>query len=361
MLVPFRYIKLFLTKPLTPREAWIQVVGAIYNDGLQVACAAMVDWLRIALTRQGQNAASRLGQAFPPVPLVTPELHHHRWNLVVRDLPALSEGVLMVAGNNIAAGLNALVADNRIQRQLDENRRQSEQSKTPEKFFGDVGVMKLLRLCQVGTADELPPLWHTLGETPKRQHIVAIQQAFDQTAMDLNLGASPIPITPDIVSKIQTVSFQLTNFRDLSTGIHPFIFGYMSQSQATDAKGDADQFLLVQSGLGAPTLTEARTLITPSKIRLPLTLMQTAITLQNFRIAATVLFGEEHALTLKYESFMTMWASEQHDLLELSIEKSAAFPSLIVRWVQNRVSLWIGKQILTNSPERFLSFRTFLN
>lgn len=160
------------------------------------------------------------------------------------------------------------------------------------------------------------------------------------------MGSSPIPITPDIVIKLQTVVFELSNFQELSTGIHPFIFGYMSQVQAIDAKGEAAQYVILQSGQGAPPLKEATALATPSKLRLPLSIMQTAITLKNF----ASLFGEDHKLTTAYKSFWNMWLSKEHSLLELSQEQSPAFPAMIVRWVQNRISLWIKQQMCTNAP-----------
>jgi hypothetical protein len=73
LVVPFRYVRLFLQRPLTPREAWVQVAGAIYNDGTQEACVALLDWIRVALTRQGEGLASRLQQEHPRVPLMLPE------------------------------------------------------------------------------------------------------------------------------------------------------------------------------------------------------------------------------------------------------------------------------------------------
>jgi hypothetical protein len=39
ILVPFRYVRLLLQMPLTPKEAWIQVAGAVIADGNHVACA----------------------------------------------------------------------------------------------------------------------------------------------------------------------------------------------------------------------------------------------------------------------------------------------------------------------------------
>jgi hypothetical protein len=92
MLVPFRYVRILLQRPLTPREAWVQVAGAIYNDGTQEACSPLLDWLRVAITRQGDALPSRLQQVHPSIPLMLPTLVQRRWQLVISDLPALSAG-----------------------------------------------------------------------------------------------------------------------------------------------------------------------------------------------------------------------------------------------------------------------------
>jgi hypothetical protein len=45
ILVPFRYVRLLLQTPLTPKEAWIQVAGAVMADGNHVACAPLINCL----------------------------------------------------------------------------------------------------------------------------------------------------------------------------------------------------------------------------------------------------------------------------------------------------------------------------
>jgi hypothetical protein len=186
MLVPFRYVRILLQRPLTPREAWVQLAGAIYNDGVQDACAPLLDWLRVAITWQGENQASRLQQEHPRVPLMLPALIQRRWQLIINDLPVLSAGATFAAGQMIATSLNALVADNREFRNADEIRREQNSARTPEKCFGRTGVLKLLRLCQVPAAENLPDMWIQMANEPRRQDgIVTIQQAFDSMAQSL--------------------------------------------------------------------------------------------------------------------------------------------------------------------------------
>jgi hypothetical protein len=195
MLLPFRYVRILLPRPLTPREAWIQLAGAIYTDRKQEACAPLIDWLRAALTRQADGLASRVQLAeHPRIPLMLPTLVKRRWQLVLSDLPALSPGATLVAGTAIATSLNALVTDNREFRLADELRREQEKTRTPEKCFGRIGVLKLLRLCHVTNASELPEMWQSLAAEPRRQDgIMTIQQAFNGTAQSLGMFGVHIP------------------------------------------------------------------------------------------------------------------------------------------------------------------------
>jgi hypothetical protein len=259
MLVPFRYVRVLLARPLTPREAWVQVAGAIFNDGTQEACAPLVDWLRAAITRQGEDLPSRLQQEHPRVPLMLPALVQRRWQLVITDLPALSAGVTLAAGNAIASSLNALVSDNREFRIADDARREEGSARTPEKCFGRNGVLKLLRLCQVTSSENLPDMWIQMASEPRRQDgIVAIQQAFDSMSLSLGLCGVHIPITPDIVAKIRSVALEMSNEEDLTTGIHPFTFAYMDTSEIAEAYAIAEQYKMLH---GIRALLRYRTLL----------------------------------------------------------------------------------------------------
>jgi hypothetical protein len=60
ILVPFHYKRLLLQCPLTPREAWVQLAGALFNDGNAVHCQPLIDWLCIDLVRQADAQPSRL-------------------------------------------------------------------------------------------------------------------------------------------------------------------------------------------------------------------------------------------------------------------------------------------------------------
>ena len=59
------YVGMFLEGPMSPREAWETVVHHIYAQGLQVACTALIDFVRGAMTRPGEQALPLLCIALP--------------------------------------------------------------------------------------------------------------------------------------------------------------------------------------------------------------------------------------------------------------------------------------------------------
>jgi hypothetical protein len=362
MLVPFRYVRILLERPLTPREAWVQVAGAIYNDGAQVACEPLLDWLRVAITRQGENQASRLQQEHPRVPLMLPALVQRRWQLIITDLPALSSGATMAAGHVIASSLNALVSDNREFRTADEARREQSSARTPEKCFGRNGVLKLLRLCHVTTSDNLPDMWVQMANEPRRQDgIVTIQQSFDSMAQSLGLFGVHIPITPDLVAKIRSVALEMSNEDDLMTGIHPFTFAYLDTSKIAEAYAVAEHYKMLHDDKGAPTLQDAIILATPGRVKLPKSFSEAHIYFQNFRVAVHVLLGSNHEFTKAYDAFWRRWSTSQQYLLGVYTQQPGMFPTLAVRWVQLRVSLWFAQQALENAPLEVPNFAELLN
>jgi hypothetical protein len=291
-----------------------------------------------------------------------PALVQRRWQLVIADLPTLSAGATLAAGNAIASSLNALVADNREFRNADEARREENSARTPEKCFGRNGVLKLLRLCQVTSSTNLPDMWIQMANEPRRQDgIVAVQQAFDSVALSLGLHGAHIPITPDVVAKIRSVALEMSNEEDLTTGIHPFTFAYMDTSEIAEAYATAEQYKMLHDDKGAPTLQDAILLATPGRVKLPRSLSEAHIYFQNFRVALHVLMGSNHVLTRAYDNFWRRWSTSQQYLLNVCMQQPGMLPMLAVRWVQLRILLWFAQQASDNGPLEAPKFVELLN
>jgi hypothetical protein len=193
-------------------------------------------------------------------------------------------------------------------------------------------------------------MWQNLASEPRRQDgIVTIQQAFDSTAQSLGLFGVHIPITPDVVAKIRSIALEMSNDEDLTTGIHPFTFAYLDSSEIAEAYAIAEQYKMLHDDKGAPTLQDAITLATPSRVKLPKSPSEAHIYFQNFRVALHVLLGGTHAITQAYDAFWRRWSTSQQYLLSVHTQQPLMFPTLAVRWVQLRVSLWFAQQAMENA------------
>jgi hypothetical protein len=201
-------------------------------------------------------------------------------------------------------------------------------------------------------------MWLNLASEPRRQDgIVAIQQSFDSMAQSLGLFGVHIPITPDVVAKIRSVALEMSNEEDLTTGIHPFTFAYLDSSEIADAYAIAEQYKMLHDDKGTPTLQDAIALATPSRVKLPKSPSEAHIYFQNFRVALHVLLGGTHAVTQAYDVFWRRWSTSQQYLLGVHTQQPLMFPTLAVRWVQLRVSLWFAQQAMVNvalNPPNFV-------
>jgi hypothetical protein len=153
----------------------------------------------------------------------------------------------------------------------------------------------------------------------------------------------------------------MSNEEDLTTGIHPFTFAYLDSSEIAEAYAIAEQYKMLHDDKGTPTLQDAITLATPSRVKLPKSQSEAHIHFQNFRVALHVLLGGTHAFTQAYDAFWRRWSTSQQYLLSVRTQQPLMFPTLAVRWVQLRVSLWFAQQTMENAALEPPNFVELLN
>jgi hypothetical protein len=135
----------------------------------------------------------------------------------------------------------------------------------------------------------------------------------------------------------------------------------MDTSEIADAYAIAEQYKMLHDDKGAPTLQDAIVLATPGRVKLPKSLSEAHIYFQNFRVALHVLLGNNHALTKAYDVFWRRWSTSQQYLLSVVTQQPGMFPTLAVRWVQLRISLWFAQQAMMNDALEAPDFAELLN
>jgi len=141
--VPPCYVPLFLAGPLNPWDA-LNVVTKhqIDADNNAVSCAAVVDYLRAAITLTTANALPVLALTLHPVaPLADQDpmmIHRHR--ILEKDFPLLNTTQHSIQQNQIATQLEVLIQDNHQQQLLEEQRRLVATDKPLSNCIGPCGV-----------------------------------------------------------------------------------------------------------------------------------------------------------------------------------------------------------------------------
>ena len=338
--IPPPYVALLLDQPVTPREAWDLVYSQIVADGNQVMCAPLVNFLRCAATRSVAGDPPIIAQDEPTVPLADHVLMARQRNMLEVDFPFLSNNVAHVQTNQIAAQVGLLVSEARANRAAEAAARATTLAgKTPLQFLGPVGLLKLLRYCQVGSAAQLPPFWVALADAPKRQQLSILQWEINRVKELVNEPDLEFTATGPLLEAITKLNWEMNNSDSVTTGLNVFMVGDASKEEANSSQ---QLWELLHSNGAAPSLADATSLL-KVKAGAPIHLHETRHQLRRFEIIVSIIMGAAHPLTtclstcgnrmLSMERFLYRSQSDV-EYLPVKILKRIAVPTSI--WFQNQ-------------------------
>jgi hypothetical protein len=298
------------------------------------------------MTRQQAGQESVLVYAHPTLPPVVPEIINHRRQLLFRDLPALSTSVVGQGAQLIAGAIGNVVDQQRQFRDADEERRANTDTKSPDTFLG-AAVQSLLRVAQVATAADLPPLWQELAETNKTQRRLVIQRALDE-ALQLVIpgGGRSHVVTPSLAKKVCDLEFRMTNPEDLVTGIQPFVLVQTTPGERQAAQTLVDSYDTVMAGAAA-SLADAQQLIAHDAVVLPRTSVQARTCLTYWRALVLITLGPNHPWTMALGAFLAHYLARENEIelvLPRDLQHRSLVPALMVRWLQLRWEDWLQTQ-----------------
>ena len=161
--IPFAYVPIFLGRKLTPFQGFAQLHHSAQTANQLGDLEPLLDFLRAACMASSQAVPiSVVAQAWPHLPQpATPRLLQLFSGLVKADLPGRLGGGNAAAAPNVQPLVDAIgtLADEQRQARLDaDNRTKVTAKKSPSQVWGAPGVQKLIRLTQVASEDQLPPL-----------------------------------------------------------------------------------------------------------------------------------------------------------------------------------------------------------
>ena len=354
--VPFSYVPLLLAEALRPKQAFQRVLGAAQTANQVPAVRPLLDFLKVASVGiVGAPDHSAVVAPWPRLPQPpNAALITFFSRKISRDLPNCQAGGPPDPRqfHPVIAAIDSLTAEQRQQR-LDAQARQaaSDRGKTPTQFYGDQGVVKLMRLAQVFHETQLPPLWARLASTPKTARLTAVQSAIDEQRAALNVYFD-IPVSVAFVTKLVNLNFAGANQDDLSQGINPFLFGLATPQQREQLEHRAALYRHIHGGTATPSLADTLVLEAPDDVKLATTMQALQHSIDATRAVLSALLGQVHTATT--------WANDARRALDTcagDLAVQAAYhptlPADIQRYMQIELIHWFRQQECSHAPVAF--------
>ena len=364
ILVPNKYAAPFLTAGMPPRDAYQTLYGMIQQAGDEIACEALLDWLRVALTLRG-GVVPLPATCVPPAssPIfadlaVQQAFVTYRLSVFHTDFNHMQPGHQHQSAVLIAQGLSALTNEQRLTR-AEAQQRQADNvaPKTPADLFS-VQLERLMRWCQVATEFDLPPIYHTLANTKKGRARVVLQSAVEEALNNLQY-VEDFPLSTTLATKIQDLKWHSPMSENFALGLHLFSLGSldeetMEQQRQINRHADA-----LCGGEAAPSLIDIMT-VQDSKqdVSLPRTLAQLRYLVERSHALWLVLFGSHHPVTQAHQTYRRELVTQEKRLERITTrEPSMRFlvPALLGRRIQLAVNTWLGGQARSPNPVPFKS------
>ena len=360
ILVPNKFTAPFLSTGMTPREAYEVLTDLIRQDGQDIACEPLIDWLRATLTVPGGNGpqvpVTAVLPAAPPTfvdPQVQQAFAMYRLGIYQHDFPHHTPGHSYQSATLIAQGLSALTDEQRLARQEARQRQDAKSAqKLPRDMFG-VLLDRLMRWCQVSSEADLPPIYEQLANTKKGKVRLALQTAVEDALSNLKY-VEDFPISTSLATKLQELKWHTSLMDNLSTGVNIFCLGTLDEEAMEQQRLLNRHADTLYNGEAAPSLIDIAA-IQDSKLEvcIPRTFAQLRYLVERSVALWLVLLGNHHPLTQDLQAYRQALVSNEKRL-ELVTTKDPSMrnlvPALLARVIQVDMNAWFQGQMRSAAP-----------
>ncbi|KAL7576624.1 hypothetical protein ACA910_005562 [Epithemia clementina (nom. ined.)] len=259
--IPHRYLHLILTQNLSPRDAWARIGGAVRNDGAELDCELLLQWLRVTLTNSATgNPTTLLGTytaVFPPL-RVDRDLQRHRWHILLQDFPHL-DPLRLGQADQTARLVDTLRLDRAAERAADAAAQATATAPaTPSSKFPKTTPV-WLRYCTLVDEADLPPLYHRWANAAKAKRCIPFQSVIEERARQADAATNYAPFaTKELYKHVLMGRFAPRAYEadNLSMGINPFTCGLQNSERDQDVVIRTQNFDLMLQCHTQPTLAE---------------------------------------------------------------------------------------------------------
>lgn len=306
-LVPGRLAAILVhRRRVRPKDAYLELVGAIQAEGPMEAYSDVLIWLRAACTARGgggaQNAVPSVLQTFTPL-LLPPDVYEYVTSKVQADLPALlPHNEALGTTDALVGAIRALTTPraNVADPGEGEGERTAKEPRSVAEAYRET-YRTLLRFGNVTDVTELAPVWQRLANCLKSEQHTVLTQEFQKVCMARGLSTEYyVPIVTSTLKQM-IVSFQFVGFGsdDLTSGCQPFLVTYSGRANHYQVLAAADVGNQLAQGDQTASLGDYKAIRDTEKVKLPKDVAETCITLCRFAVLCQVLFqgtGPAHPL-----------------------------------------------------------------
>ena len=174
------------------------------------------------------------------------------------------------------------------------------QPKTVSEFFNTHLTEKLLFLCDVASAHDLPEIWIKLvaGNSKRERDTIEMRVRVGATGLG-DTDLAPV-ITPDLSKKIIGVHLVGNNLDDFTDGVNTFLMVVQDNTSPGTKKQYFNTLLLASDydtlvgGAAAAELSDIRSMRTAIKVQIHTTSVSMHLILQGFNILLVTLLKPGH-------------------------------------------------------------------
>ena len=331
---------------LTPRKAYTYVYGRCVAEGWLLSCKPLLDYLRCAMTVSAGGNDPTIWDPQPPSAIVPDvQLIARRNAQIAGDFPELDSRLTSLQHSAVAVEVGGLRADLHAQRCAEDSRRDAKQSQKVEDYYGEGGILKILRLCNLGSADELPAenVFRKWAAAKKNMHLAILQDALDLEKTRMQETGLQFIADPALLQTLLTLNLCMTNSNAVTTGLQPF------RLPEHDDEGEAANrqyiFSLIQGSEGAaPSLSDV-TKLSRAAAAAPILLMHARQQIQRLEVVVSVLLGSHHPLVFALSAYLARFNAMESKLQLLLSTTEPILPTLLVKRIAMKLSAWFEQQM----------------
>lgn len=331
---------------LNPRTLWLNFITPILLDPIRSqVCAPFVEWARVAYADDA-GLTNTLAIPIPPPRHLAAPLGMERHRILTSDFPH-------IAAPPPPQQLGPLVAELALTRREAADRdtlhrlhdqQQKAAAALPSKRWG-AGLARLLRLCQVATEHDLPPVWTDMAQHGVKADITTIRAHLHIPQPDLGPSGVTVPpvCTTEMAKALGRLEFQ-THHNAIETGIHVFGVCHPTQDSITKANDLAGLFSEQVLGVTGISITESVALKKAQDLLLPVSSLELKHVLYGYHRFLAVILGPAHPVVAALGSLTHRFQANEmlHHLFFLN---KVSLCACLLRFVQLRMYYWIEAQL----------------